>query len=75
VATGTEVRYPVRRSRALWVDAAVASIELADLITSLQAAWRERAGRPRAGSAAAKIIPLLPALPVLSARPPAARSA
>jgi hypothetical protein len=49
------------------------SIELADEVAVLQAAWRERAGRPRAGSAASKLIALLPALPVLSA--PTARAA
>jgi hypothetical protein len=38
-----------------------------------QAAWRERAGRPRAGSAARRLIALLPALPVLST--PTARAA
>jgi Fic family protein len=53
--------------------AAAASIELADQVASLQAEWRERAGRPRAGSAASKLIALLPALPVLSA--PTARAA
>ena len=53
--------------------AAAASIELADRVASLQGEWRERAGRPRAGSAASKVIALLPALPVLSA--PTARAA
>ncbi|MDA8203589.1 MAG: Fic family protein [Chloroflexi bacterium] len=53
--------------------AALMSIELADQVAVLQAAWRERAGRPRAGSAASKLIALLPALPVLSA--PTARAA
>ena len=47
--------------------AALMSIELADHVASLQGEWRERAGRPRAGSAASKLIALLPALPVLSA--------
>lgn len=42
-------------------------------MAALQAAWRERAGSPRAGSAASKLIALLPALPVLSA--PTARTA
>jgi hypothetical protein len=42
-------------------------------VAALQAEWRERAGRPRAGSAASKLIALLPALPVLSA--PTARAA
>jgi hypothetical protein len=53
--------------------AAAASIELADRVAELQGEWRERAGRPRAGSAASKLIALLPALPVLSA--PTARAA
>lgn len=53
--------------------AATVSIDLADRVAALQAAWRERAGRPRTGSAAAKLIDLLPALPVLSA--PTARGA
>jgi hypothetical protein len=42
-------------------------------VAPLQGEWRERAGRPRAGSAASKLIALLPALPVLSA--PTARAA
>jgi Fic family protein len=53
--------------------AAVVSIELADQVVALQGVWRERAGRPRAGSAASRLITLLPALPVLSA--PTARAA
>ena len=53
--------------------AAAASVELAVQVSPLHAAWRERAGRPRADSAAAKLISLLPALPVLSA--PTARGA
>lgn len=53
--------------------AALMSIELADEVASLQGEWRERAGRPRAGSAASRLIALLPALPVLSA--PTARAA
>ncbi|MEX2548180.1 MAG: Fic family protein [Chloroflexota bacterium] len=53
--------------------AAVASVELAEQVAALQQEWRARAGRPRAGSAAAKLIALLPALPVLSA--PTARAA
>jgi Fic family protein len=53
--------------------AALMSIELAEQVAALQAKWRERAGRPRAGSAASRIIALLPALPVLSA--PTARAA
>jgi Fic family protein len=64
-----------------WVDSfagattrsATISIDLADQVADLQATWRERAGRPRAGSAAARLIALLPALPVLSA--PTARGA
>ena len=53
--------------------AALMSIELAEQVAGLQAEWRDRAGRPRAGSAANKLIALLPALPVLSA--PTARAA
>ena len=53
--------------------AATVSIELADQVAALQEAWRERAGRPRGGSAASKLIALLPALPVVSA--PTARVA
>ncbi len=53
--------------------AATVSIELADQVAGLQALWRERAGRPRSDSAAARLIALLPALPVLSA--PTARGA
>lgn len=53
--------------------AATVSIELADQVATLQASWRARAGRPRADSAAARLIALLPALPVLSA--PTARGA
>ncbi len=53
--------------------AALMSIELADRVAALQSEWRERAGRPRAGSAASKLIALLPALPALSA--PTARAA
>lgn len=47
--------------------AASVSIELADEVAGLQAEWRDRAGRPRSDSAAARIIARLPALPVLSA--------
>lgn len=54
-------------------DAAAASIELAERVAALQAEWARRAGKPRADSAAAKLIALLPALPVLSA--PTARAA
>jgi Fic family protein len=53
--------------------AAAVSIELADQVAALQANWRQRAGKPRAGSAASRLIALLPALPVLSA--PTARTA
>ena len=53
--------------------AARASGTLADDVARLQTSWRGRAGRPRAGSAASRIIDLLPALPVLSA--PTARAA
>ena len=53
--------------------AAAVSIGLADQVAALQGAWRDRAGRPRAGSAASRLIALLPALPVLSA--PTARVA
>jgi len=53
--------------------AATASVELAGKVGALQDDWRTRAGRPRAGSAAGKLIALLPALPVLSA--PTARAA
>jgi hypothetical protein len=49
------------------------SIELADHVAQLQGEWRERARRPRAGSAASELILLLPALPMLSA--PTARAA
>jgi Fic family protein len=52
---------------------ALMSIELAEQVADLQQEWRERAGRPRSGSAASKLIALLPALPVLSA--PTARAA
>ena len=53
--------------------AAAASVNLAERVAALQAGWFEQAGRPRAGSAAARLIALLPALPVLSA--PTARVA
>ena len=53
--------------------AAAASVELAEQVAALEREWFERAGRPRADSAAAKLIRLLPALPVLSA--PTARGA
>jgi Fic family protein len=54
-------------------DAAAAAMGLADRLQVLQRQWTERAGRPRSGSAAARLIALLPALPVLSA--PTARVA
>ena len=53
--------------------AATVSIELAGQVAALQADWRQRAGKPRAGSAASRLIALLPAFPVLSA--PTARLA
>jgi Fic family protein len=53
--------------------AARASVELAEKVAGLQDEWLERAGRPRAGSAASRLITLLPALPVVSA--PTARVA
>jgi Fic family protein len=49
------------------IEAATASVRLADQVADLQASWRVRAGRPRAGSAASRLIERLPALPVLSA--------
>jgi len=54
-------------------DAAAASLVLADQVAELQHEWTLRAGRPRSGSAASRLIALLPALPVLSA--PIARAA
>jgi hypothetical protein len=54
-------------------DAASASVVLADRVTALQRSWMDRAGNPRSGSAASKLIALLPALPILSA--PTARAA
>jgi Fic family protein len=53
--------------------AASASVELADQVVALERTWLERTGRPRGNSAAARLIALLPALPVLSA--PTARGA
>ena len=47
--------------------AAVHAAALADEVIALQQEWTRRAGRPRAGSAAAKLIALLPAQPILSA--------
>ncbi len=54
-------------------DAASASVVLADRVAALQRGWMDLAGNPRSGSAASKLIALLPALPVLSA--PTARTA
>ena len=47
--------------------AAAHAADLADDVAALQAEWLERAGRPRADSAAAKLIALLPAQPIVSA--------
>ena len=47
--------------------AARLSVELASDVALLQHDWYERAGRPRRGSTAARIIPLLPAQPITSA--------
>jgi len=47
--------------------AAAVSIELAGQVAQLEADWYERAGRPRRDSAAARIIPMLPAQPITSA--------
>ncbi len=47
--------------------AAESSADLAERVTSLQSAWRDRAGRPRRDSAAARIIEVLPAQPIASA--------
>lgn len=49
------------------LSAAGHAVQLAEDVRSLQRAWLEQAGRPRSDSAAAKIIGLLPAQPVLSA--------
>ena len=43
------------------------AVQLADDVRNLQRSWLDRAGTPRSDSAAAKIIGLLPAQPVLSA--------
>jgi hypothetical protein len=48
--------------------AAAVSIELADQVAALQGEWRERAGRPRAGSAASRLAALLPVLSAPTAR-------
>ena len=47
--------------------AAESSTDLAARVAALQSAWRERAGRPRRDSAAARIIDVLPAQPIASA--------
>lgn len=47
--------------------AAAHASDLADEIAALQGDWARRAGRPRAGSAAARLIALLPAQPIMSA--------
>ena len=43
------------------------SVELAAEVAALEKTWYERAGRPRRDSAAARIIPILPAQPITSA--------
>ena len=48
-------------------DAALASARLAAQVDDLQDNWREQAGKPRADSAAAAVIELLPAYPILNA--------
>jgi Fic family protein len=53
--------------------AAARASDLADDVASLQQEWTRRAGGPRAGSAAARLIALLPAQPIVSA--PTVRSA
>ena len=63
----------VRSFAGATASAATMSTDLADRVAGLQAEWRDRAGRPRARSAADRLIALLPALPVLSA--PTARAA
>jgi len=47
--------------------AAETSVDLAERVAGLEAAWFERAGRPRRDSAAARIIKVLPAQPITSA--------
>jgi Fic family protein len=47
--------------------AAESSADLAARVAALQSEWRERAGRPRRDSAAARIIEVLPAQPIASA--------
>lgn len=46
-------------------DAALASARLAAQVADLQERWREQAGRPREDSAAAAVIDVLPAYPIL----------
>jgi Fic family protein len=48
-------------------EAAVHAAALADEVAALQRGWMQRAGRPRSGSAAAKLVGLLPAQPIVSA--------
>ncbi len=47
--------------------AATYAATLADEVSALQREWIRRSGHPRAGSAAAKLIALLPAQPIVSA--------
>ena len=47
--------------------AAALSVDLAARVASLEAEWLQRAGHPRRDSAAARIIPVLPAQPITSA--------
>jgi len=47
--------------------AAALSVDLAGRVARLEAEWYARAGRPRRDSAAARIIPVLPAQPITSA--------
>jgi Fic family protein len=47
--------------------AAALSVDLAGRVSQLEAEWYQRAGRPRRDSAAARIIPVLPAQPITSA--------
>lgn len=47
-------------------DAAAAVSELAESVRDLQKSWREKAGRPRAGSSAQKLIDALPEHPILT---------
>ncbi|MFV2063899.1 MAG: Fic family protein [Chloroflexota bacterium] len=46
--------------------AAGESVSLGSQIGTMQDEWRERAGRPRRGSSAARIIELLPAVPIMT---------